>query len=188
MRHGLRIVIIQCVHLEDRKVGRDGSHGGAYFLLETLRARALRADSESDATPYSFSWIPVDLKRQDRPIHRNRCFLIDTVQVNVSHHADNLSPVFHPANLLAQRIRGIGPILAREVLGYHDYWRLIVDVIPGILATCDERCSLGFEKTRCQEPKPGARGNFAGTIDTALERDRLPPKTTVHGKIPGNTH
>src|SRR4029077_3658767 len=172
MRHRSSVVIIQCVHIEDRKVGSYGSHCGPHVLLEILQARALRADSESDTAPHSFSWIAVDLKRQDRPIHRNRCFLIDTVLVNVSHNTDNLSPLFHLANLLAQCTLRIGPVLAREVLGHHNYRRLIVNVTPSELATCDQRCPQSLEKTRRQEPEPGARGIFAETIDTALDRDR----------------
>src|SRR6476659_5959440 len=112
MGHRFAVVIIQRVHIEERKIGSYGAHCRPHLLLETLLAGALTAHGESDTAPHSLSWIAVDLKRQDWPIHCNRRFLIDTVLVNVSHNTDNLSPLFHLANLLAQCILRTGPVQA----------------------------------------------------------------------------
>src|SRR5215831_1374143 len=115
-RHRSSVVIIQCVHLEERKVGSCGPHCVLYLVREAIGACARGANGESDTAPYSLSWNAVDLKRQDRPIHRNRRFLIEAVLMNVSHNADNLSPIFRLLNLLAHCIRRSGPVLTREVL------------------------------------------------------------------------
>src|SRR5947199_9113752 len=105
--------------------------------------------------------------------------------MSVPHNANDLAPVVLRAysDLLAERARGIVPVLAREFFGDHSHRNLIVDVAPGEITARDERRAKSFEKARRDELKPAKR-KVTWRVGAVLCEARIDRMSTIQRDTP----
>ena len=122
---------------------------------------------------------------QEGPIHESRGRFADALIVNVADDTDDFPPVVlgTDADALAERGRGVVPILASEIFRDHGDGNFLIGVIPGDLTAGHQRRAESAQVFGRNESEGAERRKFALGIGVVLNEDGIVPAPVGHGEV-----
>src|SRR5258708_6382562 len=169
--HRAPVVKVESVNVGKRKIGVQGPHGLADFIQETLRARTRAANDECDFA-HGHGVIALKMIHQEGPINGSRGRFADAFIVNVADDTD----------ALAERGRGVVPILASQIFRNHGDGNFLVGIVPGDFTAGYQRRAGSVQVFGRNKSEGAERREFAPGVGVVLNEDGIMPASVGHGE------
>ena len=171
------------MNVGEGKIGIQGPDSLPDFIQKTLRASA-RATKDVGDVAHGHGIIALKVIHQEGPIDGSGGRFADAFIINIADDADDFPPVVLGADTdaLAERCRGVVPILASQIFRDHDDGDFLVGVVPGDFTAGYERRADSVQVFGRNESEGAERRKFTLGIGVVLNEDGIVPASVGHGK------